>query len=226
MEGKYSGAERLVVKVGTGFIFDEDNGLYKMREDQICALVGEVKEISNGREVVIVSSGAIATGASINGLKEIPKDTYKRAQLAGEGQPYLMREYQDRFRAHKTRCAQCLICGDDINNRKRRRNLRKNQEGYFSDGVIAVYNENDFIATNEITFGDNDILAALLAKCIDADLMVMLSNPTEGLGTGGGDSKKAAREMLEKDGIAMEIINSRYEMAESGVFKPKIRELL
>jgi len=106
--------------------------------------------IFDEREIMVVSSGAIATTVWKFGLKSVPKDANEQAQLAGEGQPVLMREYQQRFEAYGKRSAQCLLCRDDIDMRKRRRNLRTNQDGYFRDGIIAVYNENDFLSTDEI----------------------------------------------------------------------------
>jgi len=227
---RYHVIERLVVKVGTGFIFDKnsDGKGYFLREDQLDAIVEEISIISEEREVAVVTSGAIATAAMREGLKKPPEDDYKKAQLSSKGQIYLMDEYFRRFERYGKECAQCLITYDDIKIRKRRRNLRRNQEGFFHDGVIAIYNENDLIAIEEITFGDNDILAAMLTRCIDADLLVMLSYPIEGLGSGGGESKKRAREILNEnaDPIPMEIINTRYERdRKTGLYKPKIRKL-
>lgn len=220
--------ERLVVKIGTGFLFDYDeNGKgYIFRGDQLDAITEEVSEISREREVMVVSSGAIAMAAHKLGLSEIPSDPYKRAQLAGIGQPGLFIEYQNRLEKLGRRAAQCLITREDIDDRKRRRNLRKNQEGYFGDGVITVYNENDFTSVEEITFGDNDILAALLTETMSSDLLVMLSHPVKDLGRGGGKSKEEARIILDRQQIDMKIINDRYEFDSSaGLYKPKIRGL-
>ena len=226
MNKNYPDVCRLIVKVGTGFIIDRlEDGGYVLREDQIDAIADEVAEISGDREVALVSSGAIGTAAWKLGLKDIPDDYYKKAQLSGIGQPCLMAKYQESFERHGKRAAQCLLSHEDITIRKRRRNLRKNQEGYFSDKVIAVYNENDFISIDDITFGDNDILAALLAKTIDADLLVMLSYFVDGVGTGGKASKTRAKKMTESEGIEMEIIGERYE-TDGTVYRPKIRKLL
>lgn len=218
--------KRLVVKVGSGFLFDrgEDLRSYRFRGDQLDALAEEAAEISRGREIVIVSSGAIAMAASERRLPEIPADPDEKAELAGEGQPVLFLEYKKSLKRHGKRAAQCLITYDDIGDPRRGANLIKHQEGYFRKGVIAVYNENDFVATDEITFGDNDILAAMLARAIDANLLVMLSNPTEGLGTGGGKSKTEARK-IAAGRFNVEILNDRYESVK-GIYLPKVRELL
>lgn len=237
-ETQYQNIERLIIKVGTGFLFDKDGDIegYVFRADQLDALVEEVYELSNKMDVVIVSSGAIATAMYRLGISEVPKDNYKRAQLAGIGQPNLFIQYQQRFENYGKQVAQCLITYDDISIRHRRRNLRTNQDGYFRDDVISIYNENDFVTLEEIKklkivnkkigFGDNDILAARLACTIDADLLVMLSYSVEGLGSGGGESKEEAREILDSENIPMKIINDRYERDSSGIYKPKIRKLL
>jgi glutamate 5-kinase len=226
MGAKYTEAGRLVVKVGTGFLFDKSEGEgngYRFRPDQMDALTEELSAIADsGKEVALVSSGAIAT-AVCEFRKPVPESKYGKAELAGMGQHILMGRYSEMFRKRGKFCAQCLVTHDDIRHRSRRLNLRAVQDGYFEKGTIAIYNENDTISTDEITFGDNDILAAMLAKCLDAYLLVMLSHAVEGLGTGGGESKDRAREILSagEKPIHMEIINGRYEM-ENSIWKPKI----
>ena len=226
---KYPGAERILIKIGTGYIFDRDDkkSLCSLREDQMDALVDEISEISDEKEIALVTSGAIATAAWKFGLSEIPEEDYKKAQLSGIGQSYLMQEYIKRFESHGKTCSQCLLTYDDLENRKRRRNIRRALEGYFLNGVIPIVNENDLTSIEEITFGDNDILAARLAVAIDADLVIMLSYTVRGLGSGGKESKKRAREILEKEKIPLEIINRRYEFdRETGIYKPNILSLL
>jgi glutamate 5-kinase len=221
--------ERLVVKVGTGFLFDKrDDNTCILRPHQIAGLAEEIAKISESKDIALVSSGAIAT-ASWKYNMPVPEDHYERARLSGIGQPILMGLYMQEFEKHGKRVAQFLICGDDLDPAKSRpesrRSLRKNQETYFKDKVMGVYNENDLISIEEITFGDNDILAALLACSLDADLLVMLSDPKEGLGTGGRDSKDEARKIVEKENIKLEMINGAYELTEAGIYKPKIQEI-
>lgn len=219
---------RLVVKVGTGFLFDrtDENG-YSLRTNQIDGLVDEASLISKTNDIVIVSSGAIAMGCIQRDLNRKPDDIHEKAELSGIGQPYLMNEYTKRFGAHGKTCAQILLCADDLEIPKQRENLLTHQEGYFRRGIIAVCNENDLAATEEITFGDNDILAALWAVGIQANLLVMLSDPKEGVGTGGGSSKEKARKILDAAGIQMEILNGAYARnVDTGLYLPKIREAL
>ena len=218
---------RLVVKVGSGYIFQRNEyGFYNPRPGQIPGLVEELSILSEENDVILVSSGAIASAAWKLGIKEIPKNDYDKARLSGIGQPVLMELYRKEFEKHGKICAQCLITRDDFDVKERRRNLRRNQEGYFLDDVIAIYNENDLISIDEITFGDNDILAALLAKYTDADMLIMLSYSEEGLGFGGESSKQKAKKIVENEDIRMEIINDLYELDDSGLYKPKIRLVL
>ena len=226
--GKYCGVNKPMVKIGTGFFFEEspgDENGYRLRHDQMDALTEEVAAIAHdGRKITIVTSGAIATGAHFM-RKDVKKDSHERAQLAGVGQPILFARYVDGFAKHGTYCAQYLIDSDDLLIESRRKNLLSVQEGHFRDGVVGIYNENDALSTDEITFGDNDILAANLAWCLGADLLVMMSNPVGILGTGVGESKEKAREILAARHIPVEIINGRYER-DGQVWKPKIRELI
>jgi glutamate 5-kinase len=217
--------KRLVVKVGTGFLFDKlKNNMCKLRPSQISGLVEEIAKISENREIVLVSSGAIATAAWKFKIP-VPTDHYERARLSGIGQPYLMGLYQKEFGKYGKRVSQFLVCSDDLKNPKSKKNLIKNQEAYFREGIIGIYNENDLIAIDEITFGDNDILAAHLACCLNADLLVMLSDPREGLGTGGGKSKQEAAKILKTKGICMKILNGKY-IAHNGEYLPKITDIL
>ncbi len=217
-------AKRIVVKVGSGYIFERnEEGFYLPRSDQISGIAYEVSELSEEHELMIVSSGAIATAAWKQRLNRLPDNDYEKAMLSEKGQPHLMEMYISEFEKYGKRCAQCLITKEDLEQRKRRRNLRRLQEWYFLTETIRIYNENDSMCVSEISFGDNDILSAHLAKYMDADLLVMLSCPQEGLGFGGDKSKKMAREMLNEEGITLEIINKPYERDESGIFKPVIR---
>lgn len=232
---KYQDVERLIIKVGTGFLFDKngDGSGYVFRPDQMNALTEEAYMLSKEMDVVIVSSGAIATAVWRRGLPEAPANPIVRAGLAGEGQIYLAGQYQERFEKYGGRAAQSLITSEDIAVRHRRRHMKSVQEYWFRDGVIAVYNENDTVTSEEIrkkikhkmSFGDNDILSAKFTCEIDADLLVMLSYPIEGFGTGGGRSKDEAKKILDKDGIPMIIINDRYELDGFGIYKPNIRKL-
>ncbi|MEM4337082.1 MAG: glutamate 5-kinase [Candidatus Woesearchaeota archaeon] len=221
--------ERLVVKIGSGFLFENSKNndcCSVFKPEQMDCLVDELAKISDKKEIAVVSSGAMATAAYRQKLKELPLNDYEKAQLSGEGQFYLMNEYAQRFEKYGKRCAQILVCNDDFSNTKSRRNLRRNQEAYFRKGTIAIYNENDLVSIEEITFGDNDILAAKLACLIDADLLVILSNPVEELGKGGGKSKEEAKKIVKEKGINFEILNGQYSKDEKGNYEPKLLKLI
>ncbi len=240
----YANARTIVIKSGTGFLFGYDHydlgtaylppgilvnntaSMLRFRQDQLEGLVCEVCELTNrGKNVVIVASGAIAQGKINTGYAIEQNDDYSRAQMAGMGQARLYMKFEDSFRNRGRLSAQCLLTRDYFDDQKRKTTMITNLRGYFAHRVVPVGNENDFVAVEEITFGDNDILAAMLACELGADLLVMMSNPTEGLGTGGGSSKQLAREIAEKKGVPMEILNGDYVKAGSGVYVPKIMEL-
>lgn len=210
--------KRIVLKVGSGYLVDlKDDGSYNINQQQFDGIVQEIASlIERGKEVVLVSSGAIAVAACKQKIKNISKDVFEKAQLSGEGQIYLMIEYVNRFEKLGKIVAQCLITKDDLEIAKRRENIKKNQEGYFKKGVITIYNENDLISMEEITFGDNDLLAAHLALTIEAEMLIMFSNSTEGLGAGKGESKDIARALLNSKGIEMNVIKEKYEKDEKG----------
>ena len=228
--------KRIVVKVGTGVFYDKtlDGNGYVLKSGTMDAFVGEMYELNKISDLMIVSSGAIATAAYMCEL-QIPKSSMERAVLAGIGQPLLMREYAKRFEKYGQSIAQCLVTREDVDIERRRvdkgidqriKNLRNVQESYFRRGIIAIYNENDAISFAEISLGDNDILAARVAVAMDASHIYIISHPVEGFGRGGGQSKKIAREICEKNKIQFGIINDGYEKDVDGRYKSLILNLI
>jgi glutamate 5-kinase len=171
----FSKAKRVVVKIGTNTLSrggHVDTAYVGRIAKQICAL------IRSGREVVIVTSGAIGMGAGRLGLTGRVKETKMRQACAATGQPLLMDEYRKSFGRHGINVAQVLLTAEVLNNRKTYLNLRNSVEMLLKLKVVPVLNENDSVSTAEIgtTFGDNDKLSALVASKIDADLLIMLSD--------------------------------------------------
>ncbi len=165
--------KRIVVKVGSSLLFSKDAAVYAVIEDfisQVSLLCREKKE------VVIVSSGAIAFGMHKLGLKNRPKELSGLQAAAAVGQHFLMSEYQLFFKKQGLDCAQILLTYDDFDNRKRYLNAKNTLLTLFSMGVVPVVNENDTISSDEIKFGDNDKLSSLVATLINADLLVILSD--------------------------------------------------
>jgi len=228
--------KRIVVKVGTGVFYDktsDENG-YVLKGGTMDAFVGEMYELNKIVELMIVSSGAIATAAYMYKL-QIPQSSEERAVLAGIGQPLLMKEYAKRFEKYGQRIAQCLVTREDVDIERRCinkeidqriKNLRGVQESYFRRGIIAIYNENDAISFAEISLGDNDILAAMVSVATEASNLYIISHPVEGFGRGGGQSKKIARDICEKNKIQFSIINDCYEKDENDHYKSLILNLI
>lgn len=170
--------KRIVVKVGSGVIA---NYKLKPRTARLRSLIEQMARARRqGIEVVFVSSGAIVLGMGELGLKKRPSDLALLQGLAAIGQTVLMRTYSELFSKAKLKCAQVLLTWDDFDERKRYNNARKTLGALLDQGVVPIINENDTISTDEIKFGDNDKLSALVAGLVDADLLLMLSD-VEGL---------------------------------------------
>jgi glutamate 5-kinase len=163
-----------VVKIGSALLTDNGRGLCA---DGLDAWVAQLAALRvSGREVVLVSSGAVAEGMSRLGWRERPDDLHKLQAAAAVGQMGLVHAYETRFRTHGLQTAQILLGHDDISARDRYLNARGTLLTLLELGVVPVVNENDTVVTDEIRFGDNDTLAALVANLIDADTLVILTD--------------------------------------------------
>ena len=166
-------AERVVVKVGSG-VLTKDNGLnlkaVRSITKQICRL------IDGGVEVVLVSSGAMASGIKKIGLSKRPDEIPKRQAIAAVGQAGLIMEYEKTFARYKKKVAQILLTSEDLSNRKRYLNARNTLNTLLSWRVVPIINENDTVAVEEIKFGDNDNLSAMIALLMDADVLINLTD--------------------------------------------------
>ncbi|MDR6970371.1 glutamate 5-kinase [Leifsonia shinshuensis] len=163
-------ARRIVVKVGSSSISGENAG-------QIAPLVDALAEAhGRGTQVVLVSSGAIATGIPYLSLTERPTDLPTQQAAAAVGQNVLIYRYQDSFDRYDIVAGQVLLTAGDMENPTHRSNAKRAMERLLDLRILPIVNENDTVATHEIRFGDNDRLAALVALLIDADLLVLLSD--------------------------------------------------
>ncbi len=171
----FSRAKRIVVKIGTN-ILTKNGGIDTAYVRRIAGQMNSLLE--TGREIVIISSGAIGMGVGQLKLAERPKDTRMHQACAAIGQPLLMAEYRKAFAKYGVTIAQVLLTAEVFNNRKTYLNLRNSIEMLLRLGVVPILNENDSVSTEEIgsAFGDNDRLGALVASKIDADLLIMLSD--------------------------------------------------
>ncbi len=165
---------RLVVKIGTSSL-THNNGKTDIKH--MSELVRVISDIANsGVSVAVVSSGAIAVGVGKLGLKSRPGDTEGRQAAAAVGQCELMFMYDKMFSEYGHTVGQMLITKSDVDDPERRRNMINTFEKLFELGVIPVINENDCVAVEEIVYGDNDCLSAVVAELIGADKLVILTD--------------------------------------------------
>jgi glutamate 5-kinase len=168
-------ARRIVVKVGSSSLTTAAGGL---DADRVDALVDVLAKIRSGgeREIVLVSSGAIAAGLAPLGLRRRPKDLARQQAAASVGQGLLVARYTASFARYGVRVGQILLTSDDMSRRAHHRNASRTLDKLLAMGAFPIVNENDTVATDEIRFGDNDRLASLVAHLVRADLLVLLSD--------------------------------------------------
>lgn len=164
------GARRVVVKVGSSSVSGEN-------ASQIPNLVASLARLhAADAQVILVSSGAIATGVPFLSLDERPEDLATQQAAAAVGQNILVNRYQRALSTHEIVAGQVLLTAQDIENPTHRGNARRAIERLLQLGILPIINENDTVATHEIRFGDNDRLAALVARLVGADRLVLLSD--------------------------------------------------
>ncbi|MER5507076.1 glutamate 5-kinase [Streptomyces sp. NPDC059690] len=168
-------ARRIVVKVGSSSLTTASGGL---DADRVDALVDVLAKSRSGgeREIVLVSSGAIAAGLAPLGLRRRPRDLARQQAAASVGQGLLVARYTASFARYGVRVGQVLLTSDDMSRRAHHRNASRTLDKLLAMGAFPIVNENDTVATDEIRFGDNDRLAALVAHLVHADLLVLLSD--------------------------------------------------
>ncbi|MEU7471600.1 glutamate 5-kinase [Streptomyces sp. NPDC044984] len=168
-------ARRIVVKVGSSSLTTAAGGL---DADRVDALVDVLAKVRSGgeREIVLVSSGAIAAGLAPLGLRRRPRDLARQQAAASVGQGLLVARYTASFARYGVRVGQVLLTSDDMSRRAHHRNASRTLDELLAMGAFPIVNENDTVATDEIRFGDNDRLAALVAHLVRADLLVLLSD--------------------------------------------------
>lgn len=193
---------RIVVKVGTSTLTHATGNLNIRRVDKLCRVLSDIKNA--GHEVILVSSGAVGMGVGKLSLKERPADIPSKQAVAAVGQCELMYTYDRAFSEYNHVIAQILLSADDIENEERRRNFHNTIFRLLELGVLPVINENDTVATEELTIGDNDTLSAVVAVSAGADLLVLLSD-IDGLYTADPHKDPHARLLTEVREITPEI---------------------
>lgn len=181
---------RVTVKVGTSTLAYPTGRLNIRHVEELVKVLSDLKNA--GHEVVLVSSGAIGMGVGKLPLSERPTDMPTKQAAAAVGQCELMYTYDHLFTEYNHVVAQILLTGADFNHEDRRKNLENTMFRLLELGVIPIINENDTIATEEISVGDNDTLGAIVAECVRSDLLVILSD-IDGLYTADPRKDKNAR---------------------------------
>ncbi|MEE9346009.1 MAG: glutamate 5-kinase [Methylococcales bacterium] len=167
-------AQRIVIKIGSSLLTDNGRGLDR---EAIASWVKQIAELAGqGRQVLLVSSGSVVEGMARLGWKKRPQLLCDLQAAASVGQMGLVQTYESLFQTYQLHTAQILLTHEDLSDRKRYLNARATLLALLKLKVIPVINENDTVATDEIRFGDNDTLAALVANLVEADLLIILTD--------------------------------------------------
>jgi glutamate 5-kinase len=204
MTSPLSKARRVVIKVGSSLLIDQETG--QPHAARFSALAADAAKLrSEGKAIVIVSSGAVALGRRALGLKPGKLRLEEKQAAAAAGQPRLMRAWDDALARHNAPVAQALLTFYDTEQRRRWLNARSTLETLLERGAIPVVNENDTVATDEIRYGDNDRLAARVAQMLGADVLVLLSD-VDGLYDADPRSNPLAQHIAEIRKLSPEIV--------------------
>lgn len=171
---KLSGHRRIVVKVGTTSLTHPNGRMNLKRMERLCWVITDLK--NRGKEVILVSSGAIGVGADRLGLSERPRDTVHKQAASAVGQAALIKIYDNFFMTYNQKVAQILLTKDDVEDRIRRENIHNTFSALLSMDIVPIVNENDTVSTEELGIGDNDTLSAHVARLVDSDLLIILSD--------------------------------------------------
>lgn len=209
----FSKAKRVVVKIGSSLLTAGGRGLNK---SAIAAWVEQMAGLrQQGIEVLLVSSGSVAEGMSRLGLMQRPRTLHELQAAASVGQMGLVQVFENNFQKHGLHTAQVLLTHDDLSHRQRYLNARSALLTLLQFGVVPVINENDAVATEEIRFGDNDTLAALVANLVEADLLILLTDQ-QGLFT-GDPSVDSNAELISEIGVEDTLLDEVAGESRSGL---------
>lgn len=196
---------KIVVKVGTSTLSYPNGRLNFQRIESLASVISGLQQ--SGKQVILVSSGAIAAGSGRMGIKEKPAGLAEKQALAALGQTGLMKIYQKFFEARGQQVAQVLLTKDIVEVPERRVNASNTLKSLIEMDIIPIINENDTVATEEIEFGDNDTLSAYVACLVGADLLVMMTD-IDGLYTADPRTNPDARLIPTVQEITEQMINS------------------
>lgn len=197
-------AKRIVIKIGSALVADIERG--RAKSEWMNALAADIASLHDqGKEIILVSSGAVALGRKLINVGVEALDLSEKQAAAAAGQPLLMQAWANAFASHDIKVAQLLLTLDDSEQRRRYLNARTTFATLLSHRMIPVVNENDTVATAELKFGDNDRLAARVAAMISADVLVLFSD-IDGLYS-ADPRKKADAQFIERvDALTADIL--------------------
>ena len=195
--------KRLVVKVGTSTLTYDTGKTNIRRMHKLVSVLSDI--VNSGIEVALVTSGAIGVGVGKLGLKERPSDISGRQAAATVGQCELMFMYAKLFGEYGHTVGQLLITKSDVDSEERRKNLVNTFEKLFDYGAVPIVNENDSVAVDEIVYGDNDSLSAIVAKLVNADALIILTD-IDGLYDDNPNENEDAKLISQVDEITDELI--------------------
>ena len=167
-------SKRWVIKIGSSLITNEGQGLDTKAMQGWAEQIAELR--NQGKEILLVSSGAVAEGMARMGWNKRPHELHKLQAAAALGQMGLVQQFESCFQQHGIHTAQILLTHEDLSDRQRYLNARSTLRTLLSLGAVPIINENDTVATDEIRFGDNDTLAALVANLVEADAVIILTD--------------------------------------------------
>ena len=197
---------RCIIKIGTSTLTYSTGNLNIRRVEELCKIISDIKNA--GHEIILVSSGAIGMGVGKLKLSTRPKDIPTKQACAAVGQCELMYIYDKIFSEYNYTVAQLLITNEDVKDTQRYQNFCNTLHRLLNLQVLPIINENDTVATDEIVIGDNDTLSAIVAKSIEADLLILLSD-IDGLYTSDPHKDKNASLIPE----IHEVNDALYEIA-------------
>ncbi len=197
-------ARTVIIKIGSSLLIDDDRNA--VNADWLGSVASDIAMLrADGKNVVVVSSGAIALGSRNLGLTGRALAIEEKQAAAATGQVTLAHAWREALEVHDIKVAQILLSPEDTETRRRHLNARATMSALLEHGAVPVVNENDTVATAEIRFGDNDRLAARVAAMISADLLILLSD-VDGLYSGNPRQNAAARHVPEVAAITDEVM--------------------
>ncbi|WP_076463688.1 glutamate 5-kinase [Actinomyces mediterranea] len=222
LKGRINEAGRIVVKIGSSSLTRADGGLDLNRIDAVAKLVAKWKTV--GKEILIVSSGAVAAGIDPLGMAHRPRDLASVQAAAAMGQGLLVARWSAAFQAHHLDVAQVLLTTEDVMRREHYTNVRAALDRLMGFGVVPIINENDAVTTRELRFGDNDRLASYIAQMVAADALVLLTD-VNGLYTAPPSRPGAAliREVTSTDQLHAVLVTGSGSAIGSGGMVSKVQ---